>query len=137
MVMWLQTLSNKNKAKANGALVERVDVYIKVYRRKDGAAVTPHVQENMNRMEELLSQEGMRLQGELGSGVLWSIDDAYAWVFGLESPGRVYGGGDLESPHLEEVSQTLHSLPRLHRRQPERLKGFSSWRTTPLSLGSN
>ena len=33
-------------------------------------------------------------------------------------------GWDLESPHLEEVSQTLQNLPQLHRRQPERPKGF-------------
>ena len=43
-------------------------------------------------MEELLTQEGMQLQGELGSGVLWSKDDAYAQVFGLKCPGRVRGG---------------------------------------------
>ena len=46
-----------------------------------------------NRMEELLRQEGMRLQGEPGSGVLWSKDDAYARVFGIECPGRVRGVG--------------------------------------------
>ena len=44
-------------------------------------------------MEELLAQEVMRLQGEPGSGVLWSKDDAYARVFGLEQPGRVCGVG--------------------------------------------
>ena len=35
----------------------------------------------------------MRLQGEPGSGVLWSKDDAYARVFGLEHPRRVCGVG--------------------------------------------
>nr|POE98451.1 putative inactive leucine-rich repeat receptor-like protein kinase [Quercus suber] len=43
-------------AKANGAPVERADVYLKVYRRRDGTAVTPRAQENISRMEELLSQ---------------------------------------------------------------------------------
>ncbi|XP_065636580.1 uncharacterized protein LOC136070502 [Quercus suber] len=79
-------------AKANGAPVERADVYLKVYRRRDGTAVTPRAQENISRMEELLSQ-GVRLQGEPGSGVLWSKDDAYARVFGPERPGRVRGVG--------------------------------------------
>ena len=40
-------------------------------------------------MEELLSQQGMRLQGQTGSGILWSKDDAYARVFGSERPGCV------------------------------------------------
>ena len=44
-------------------------------------------------MEELLTQEGIQLQGELGSGVLWSKDDAYAQVFGPECPGRVHEVG--------------------------------------------
>ncbi|KAK9984945.1 hypothetical protein SO802_034470 [Lithocarpus litseifolius] len=38
-------------------------------------------------------QEGMRLQGEPGSGVLWSKDDGYAQVFGPERPGHVRGVG--------------------------------------------
>ena len=46
-----------------------------------------------DRMEELFTQEGMRLQGELGIGVLWSKDDAYARVFGPEHPGHVRGVG--------------------------------------------
>ena len=40
-------------------------------------------------MKEFLRQEGIRLQGEPGSEVLWSKDDAYARVFGPEHPGRV------------------------------------------------
>ena len=44
-------------------------------------------------MEEFLSQQGMRLQGQPGSGILWSEDDAYARVFGLERPGHVCGVG--------------------------------------------
>ena len=67
----------------------------------------------------------MRLRGEPGStsGILWSKDNAYARVFGLERLD-VCVGWDLESPHLEEVSQTLQNLPPLHRRQPEQPKGF-------------
>ena len=44
-------------------------------------------------MEELLAQEGIRLQGEPGSGVLWSKDDVYVQVFGPKHPGRVRGVG--------------------------------------------
>ena len=40
-------------------------------------------------MEELFTQEGIRLQGQLGIGVLWSKDDAYARVFSPERPRRV------------------------------------------------
>ena len=35
----------------------------------------------------------MQLQGELGDGILWSKDDAYAWVIGLERFGCVRGVG--------------------------------------------
>ena len=102
--------------------MERADLYLKVYRRKDGVGVTPHAQENIVsiirinfqcilclyilwcvicyffmwenvqcRIEGLLSEEGVRLRGEPGStsGILWSKDDAYAWVFGPKRLGRV------------------------------------------------
>ena len=77
------------------------------------------------RIEGLLSQEGVRLRGEpcSTSGVLWSKDDAYARVFGLERPGRVRGVGFGITPK-EEMSQTLQNIPQLHRCQPERPKGF-------------
>ena len=50
----------------------------------------------------------------------------------VQSALDVYVGWDLESPHLEEVPQMLHNLPRLHSCQAEQPKGFWSWRTTPL-----
>ena len=37
----------------------------------------------------------------------------------VQSALDVYVGWDLESPHLEEVPQMLHNLPRLHRCQAE------------------
>ncbi|KAL0009316.1 hypothetical protein SO802_010818 [Lithocarpus litseifolius] len=80
-------------AKANGVPIERADIYLKVYRRRDGTGVTPRAQENINRIEELLSQPDMRLRGEPGSGVLWSNDDVYARVLGPERPGHVRGVG--------------------------------------------
>ncbi|KAK9995744.1 hypothetical protein SO802_020430 [Lithocarpus litseifolius] len=80
-------------AKANGVPVERADIYLKVYRRRDGTGVTPRAQENINRIEELLGQPDMRLRGEPGGGVLWSKDDVYARVLGPERPGRVRGVG--------------------------------------------
>ena len=83
-----------------------------------------------NRIEELLSQQGMRLQGQTGSGILWSKDNAYAQVFSLERPGRVRGMGLGINPSGR--SEMLHSLPRLHSCQVEQPKGFRSWRTTPL-----
>ncbi|KAK9985059.1 hypothetical protein SO802_034584 [Lithocarpus litseifolius] len=103
-------------AKTNEILVERTDVYLKVYSRKDGAA---------NRMEELLTQEGMRLQGELGNGILWSKDDAYALVFGLERPGRVRGVGFGITPsgrsatNLSQFTSTPSSLSRTSQRISE------------------
>ena len=42
----------------------------------------------------------------------------------VQSALDVCVGWDLESPYLEEVSQTLQNLPPLHRRQPEQPKGF-------------
>ncbi|KAK9991137.1 hypothetical protein SO802_026122 [Lithocarpus litseifolius] len=36
-----------NMVEANGTAVERADVYIKVYRRRDGTSVTPRAQENI------------------------------------------------------------------------------------------
>ncbi|KAF3953004.1 hypothetical protein CMV_021505 [Castanea mollissima] len=63
-------------AKSKGVPVEHADVYEKVYSTKDGAAVTPQAEENIARMRELLNEDGMRLQGELGGGILSSKDDA-------------------------------------------------------------
>ncbi|KAL0011654.1 hypothetical protein SO802_006762 [Lithocarpus litseifolius] len=43
-------------------------------------------------MTELLNEPSIRLQGEIGRGILWSNDDAYARVMGRpERPGRVRG----------------------------------------------
>ena len=44
-------------------------------------------------MEELLSREGVRLQGEPSSGILCSTNDVYAQVFGPEHSGHVRGVG--------------------------------------------
>ncbi|XP_023910652.1 uncharacterized protein LOC112022321 [Quercus suber] len=113
------------QAKANGASVERADVYRKVYSRKDRVAVTPHAQENMDQMEELLTQEGMRLQGELGGGVLRSKDDVYAQVFGPERPGRVRGVGFGITPYgrsatnLSQITSTPLSSSRTTQRISE------------------
>ena len=74
-------------------------------------------------MEALLNEQGIQLQGEIGSGILWSKDDAYARVW-VQSAQDVYVGWVLESPHQEEVPQTFHDLPRLHHHQAERPKGF-------------
>ena len=42
----------------------------------------------------------------------------------VQSVLDMYVGWDLESPHLEGVPQTFHSLPRLHRHQAKQAKGF-------------
>ncbi|KAK7826390.1 hypothetical protein CFP56_032295 [Quercus suber] len=73
------TLSNKNKV-SQGKQKE-----IAMSRAQSFAQIG----DDMSRMEELLRQEGMRLQGEPGNGVLWSRDNAYAQVFGPERPGRI------------------------------------------------
>ena len=65
-------------------------------------------------MEEILRQEGMRLQGEPGSRVLWSKDDTYARVFGIECPGRVRGVGFGITPSRRSAtnaSQFTSTLP--------------------------
>ncbi|XP_050264239.1 uncharacterized protein LOC126708490 [Quercus robur] len=81
-------------AKDKGAAVERADVFQKVYRTKDGVAVSDRVQDQMDRMAVLLNEQDIRLHGEIGNGILWSKDDAYAQVIGLdERPGRVRGVG--------------------------------------------
>nr|XP_023906731.1 uncharacterized protein LOC112018441 [Quercus suber] len=160
--MWLQTLSNKNKvsrgkqkeiatsgaqsfaqisndmAKANGAPVECTDVYLKVCYRRDGTTITPRVQENINRMEELLSQEGMRLQGEPSNGVLWSKDDAYARVFGPKHLGRVRGVGlgitpSGRSPTNASQFTSTPSLPSRTTQRISELKNNSSRLTVQLA----
>ncbi|KAK9991885.1 hypothetical protein SO802_026870 [Lithocarpus litseifolius] len=81
-------------AKAKGSAVERAEVYQRVYRTKDGVPISTHAEENMNRMTELLNDSSIRLQGEIGRGILWSNDDVYARVMGRpERPGRVRGVG--------------------------------------------
>ena len=44
-------------------------------------------------MNQILTQEGRSLQGECGEGILWSKDDAYAQVMGVECCGHVRGEG--------------------------------------------
>ena len=45
-------------------------------------------------MAALLNQQGIQLQGEIGNGILWSNDDAYAQAMGHpERLGRVRGVG--------------------------------------------
>ena len=47
-----------------------------------------------DRMAGLLNEQGIRLQREVGNGILWSKDDAYARVIGRrERLGRVHGVG--------------------------------------------
>ena len=76
-------------------------------------------------MEELLTQEGMRLQGELGSGILWFKDDVYARVFGLERLGRVreVGFGIIPSrrsaTNLSQFTSTLSSSSKTIQRISE------------------
>ena len=76
-------------------------------------------------MEELLTQEGMRLQGELGSGILWFKDDVYARVFGLERLERVRGVGfgiissRRSATNLSRFTSTLSSSSRTIQRISE------------------
>ena len=45
-------------------------------------------------MVALLNEQGIRLQREIGNGILWSKDDVYAQVMGRpKRPGRVHGVG--------------------------------------------
>ena len=47
-----------------------------------------------DRMAALLNEQGIRPQGEIGNGILWSKDNVYARVMGRpECPGRVRGVG--------------------------------------------
>ena len=47
-----------------------------------------------DRMAVLLNEQDIRLHGEIGNGILWSNDDAYARVMGRpEHLGRVRGVG--------------------------------------------
>ena len=76
-------------------------------------------------MEELLTQEGMRLQGELASGILWSKEDVYARVFGLKRLERVRGVGFEIIPsrrsatNLSQFTSTLSSSSRTIQRISE------------------
>ena len=74
-------------------------------------------------MEELLSQQGMRLQGEPSSGVLWSKNDAYAQVFGPERPGRVRRAGLGITPSGRSATNTSQftSTPSLPSRTTQRI----------------
>ncbi|KAL0007980.1 hypothetical protein SO802_009482 [Lithocarpus litseifolius] len=98
-------------AKAKGSAVERAEVYQQVYRTKDGVPISTHAEENMNRMTELLNDSSIRLQGEIGRGILWSNDDVYARVMGRpERPGRVRGlkeqVAQSDARHREELAQS-------------------------------
>ena len=49
-------------------------------------------------MKEILNQEGKPLQGERGGGILWSKNDVFAQVMGLEHCGCVCGVGFGSTP---------------------------------------
>ena len=79
-----------------------------------------------DRMAALLNEQGVRLQGEIGSGILWSKDDAYAWVMGRpERPGCVRGVGFGITPlgrsatNLSQFTSTPSSSSRTTQRMLE------------------
>ena len=89
-------------------------------------------------MEKLLRQEGMRLQGEPGSGVLWSKDNAYAWVFGPEHPRRVCGVGFRITPSGRNATNASQftltpSLPSKTNQRISELENNSSRLTEQLA----
>ncbi|KAL0002728.1 hypothetical protein SO802_016509 [Lithocarpus litseifolius] len=100
---------NRLKSKSIEAAVKRAVVYEKVYNTKDGTHVTVRARENIARMKEILNEEGTPLQGESSGGILWSKDDAFARVMGLER-SDVYVGWVLDEPHQEEVGQPFHNI---------------------------
>ncbi|XP_050264207.1 uncharacterized protein LOC126708456 [Quercus robur] len=114
-------------AKDKGAAVERVDVFQKVYRTKNGVTVSDRVQDKMDRMAVLLNEQDIRLHGEIGNGILLSNDDAYARVMGRpEHPSRVRGVGFGITPSgrsARNVSQftstSTLSSSRTHERMSE------------------
>ena len=65
----------------------------------------------------------MRLQGQTGSGILWSKDDAYARVFGPERPRRVHGMGHGITPFGRSATNASQftSTPSLPTRTTQRI----------------
>ena len=79
-------------------------------------------------MEELLRREGVRLQGEPSSGILWSMNDVYAQVFGPECSGRVrrVGLGITPSGRSATNASQLTSTPSLPTRTTQRILELES-----------
>ena len=76
-------------------------------------------------MATLLNEQGIRLQGEVGNGILWSKDDAYTWVTGRpERPRRVCEVGfgitpsGISATNYSQFTSTLSSS-RTHQRMSE------------------
>ena len=79
----------------------------------------------------------MRLQGQTGSGILWSKDDAYARVFGPERPGRVHGMGHGITPFGRSATNASQftstpSLPTRTTQKISELENNSSRLTSEL-----
>ena len=78
-------------------------------------------------MAALLNEQDIRLHGEIGNGILWSNDDAYARVMGCpERPGRVRGVGFGITPSgrsarnaSQFTSTSTPSSSRTHERMSE------------------
>ncbi|XP_050280279.1 uncharacterized protein LOC126721267 [Quercus robur] len=81
-----------NMAKENGQAVERADVFIKAYSKKDGTPISNEVRDKIDKMKEILNNGG-KLVGDHRDGILWAKDDAFAQVMGEERSGRVRGVG--------------------------------------------
>ena len=79
-------------------------------------------------MEALLRQEGVRLQGEPSSGILWSPNDVYAQVFGRERSGRVRGVGLGITPSGRSATNASQftSTPSLPSRTSQRILELES-----------
>ena len=81
-------------------------------------------------MAVLLNEQDIRLHGEIGNGILWSKDDAYARVIGLdERPGRVRGVGFGITPSgrsAKNASQFTSTTTPLSSRTHERMSDLET-----------
>ena len=73
--------------------------------------------------EKTSEWKGHTTKGESSGGILWSKDDAFTQLMGLERSGQVRGMGFGWTPQ-EEVQETFHNIPWLCHRPMKPPRGL-------------
>ncbi|KAL0012625.1 hypothetical protein SO802_007733 [Lithocarpus litseifolius] len=110
------------QAKANRAPIERADMYLKVYCRRDGAAITPHAQENMHpgRVREV--GFGITPSGRNATNTSQFTSTPSASTKTTQRISELENNGAILREQLAQVQEQLSQLEARHQEQLSQVK---------------